>query len=282
MQAKAIDVAQQAISHEATRTQELLDGGFVSPNEAEQKTRRAPSEEAELAPQKANLSKSALEVSDCVLRAPFDGEVATGLVDPGAFVRPGTEIDRSSIGHRPNDRGRPGERLRRRRARARRSRCTSSRPTSTIRRRSRAARRAPTRDAHVHFEIDIPDSEATRSPWTRPARSASRRRARARDAVPLSAVTINDKKATLFVVDGDVAHARRSSSWARSGERLLLARRPQAGDARRRRGRALLKDGDRSRESRRADRPSRAARRRRPVERSRHDRARAPQPDRRS
>jgi len=31
-------------------------------------------------------------VSDCVLRAPFDGEIATRLVDPGAFVRPGTSI----------------------------------------------------------------------------------------------------------------------------------------------------------------------------------------------
>ena len=36
MQARALETSQQALSHEATRVQGLLDGGFVSPNEAEQ------------------------------------------------------------------------------------------------------------------------------------------------------------------------------------------------------------------------------------------------------
>ena len=44
---------------------------------------------------------ASLEVNDCVLRAPFDGEVAQRSIDPGAFVRPGTAIvtvvDRSTV-----------------------------------------------------------------------------------------------------------------------------------------------------------------------------------------
>ena len=38
MQARAIDAEQKAVSHEASRMSGLLDGGFVSPNELEQKT----------------------------------------------------------------------------------------------------------------------------------------------------------------------------------------------------------------------------------------------------
>ena len=101
MQARAIDARQKALADEAARLQSLLDGGFVSPNEAEQKTAQSAAQAAELLSQKAKLMNAALEVSDCILRAPFDGEVATRTVDPGAFVRPGTHIvsvvDRSIV-----------------------------------------------------------------------------------------------------------------------------------------------------------------------------------------
>ena len=101
MQARAIDEQQKAMADEAARLRSLLDGGFVSPNEAEQKTAQSAAQEAELLSQKAKMMNAALEVSDCVLRAPFDGEVATRTEDPGAFVRPGTQIvsvvDRSIV-----------------------------------------------------------------------------------------------------------------------------------------------------------------------------------------
>ena len=90
--ARALDARQQAIAHEATRTQGLLDGGYVSPNEAEQKTALSKSEAAQLEAERANLARSALEVNDCVMRAPFAGEIAQRTADPGAFVRPGNTI----------------------------------------------------------------------------------------------------------------------------------------------------------------------------------------------
>ena len=100
-EARAIDARQKAFAHESARVQTLLDGGFVSPNEAEQKGAQSAAEEAQLASQRAKLAATTLEVSDCVLRAPFDGEIATRTIDPGAFVRPGTAIvsvvDRSTV-----------------------------------------------------------------------------------------------------------------------------------------------------------------------------------------
>ena len=92
MNARALDARQQAIAHESTRIQALLDGGFVSPNEAEQKSAQSEAEQAQVLAEKAKMIGSSLGVSDCVLRSPFDGEVATRMIDPGAFVRPGNSI----------------------------------------------------------------------------------------------------------------------------------------------------------------------------------------------
>ena len=87
--ARAIEARQRAVANESARVQGLLDGGFVSPNEAEQKAAQSVSEQAQLDSQRAQQTRSSLEVNDCILRAPFDGEVARRLVDPGAFARPG-------------------------------------------------------------------------------------------------------------------------------------------------------------------------------------------------
>ncbi len=48
MQAKALEAEQQAIEHESTRVQQLLNGGFVSPNEAEQKRAQSAAQQAQL------------------------------------------------------------------------------------------------------------------------------------------------------------------------------------------------------------------------------------------
>src|SRR5277367_6051206 len=101
MAARAIDERQKALASESARVQGLLAGKFVSPNEAEQKSAASLAEAAELESMKAKLSHSTLEVNDCVLRAPFDGEVSTRTMDPGGFVRPGMSIvsvvDRSTV-----------------------------------------------------------------------------------------------------------------------------------------------------------------------------------------
>jgi multidrug efflux pump subunit AcrA (membrane-fusion protein) len=44
MQARAVGARQQALAHEASRVQGLLEGGYVSPNDAEQKAAQSASE----------------------------------------------------------------------------------------------------------------------------------------------------------------------------------------------------------------------------------------------
>lgn len=100
-QARALGERQKAAAKEASRLGELLDGGYASPNEVEQKQAQSAANEAQIQALLAQSAGKSLEVGDCVLRAPFDGEVATRLADPGTFVRPGAAIvevvDRSVV-----------------------------------------------------------------------------------------------------------------------------------------------------------------------------------------
>src|SRR5262249_33912170 len=100
-EARAGDARLKAISDESRRYTGLLDGGFVAQNEAEQKNAQHAAEEASLHATRARLAGKSLEESDCILKAPFDGEIATRAIDPGAFVHPGAAIvsvvDRSTI-----------------------------------------------------------------------------------------------------------------------------------------------------------------------------------------
>ena len=48
--------------------------------------------EAELLAANARLVRASLEVDDCILHAPFDGEIADRMLDPGGFARPGSPI----------------------------------------------------------------------------------------------------------------------------------------------------------------------------------------------
>jgi len=101
MQARAIQSEQEALAHEAARIAELQAGGFASPNEIERRAADSASKEAELMGTQARLQRAALEVSDCVLRAPFAGEISARAADPGAFVHPGTPVatlvDRTTV-----------------------------------------------------------------------------------------------------------------------------------------------------------------------------------------
>jgi membrane fusion protein, multidrug efflux system len=101
LQAQALAAEQRALASETSRFQSLLDGGFVSPNEVEQRQARTLARSAQLQALQAQSLGKHLEVDDCILRAPFTGEIAARSVDPGAFVRPGnpivTVVDRRTV-----------------------------------------------------------------------------------------------------------------------------------------------------------------------------------------
>ncbi len=245
-QARAIGARQVAVMHEAARTNALLDGGFVSPNEAEQKAAQSAAQLAELAAEEANLRKSNLDVNDCIVRAPFDGEVSLRLVDPGAFVRPGVQmigvVDRSTV------------------------RMTADAPESdfdtlavgakvtihvvAIKRDIAATitRRAPSADPGtrtIHFEVDLAN-DGRRIPVDTTAEvRVPVGEAVPATAVPLSAVTMNDRKATLFTAEGNTARAQTLVELGEVGAYVFFdpaALKP--GSMIVTEGRSLLKDGD--------------------------------------
>jgi len=245
-QARSIDARQRAVADESARTQGLLDGGFVSANEAEQKRAQSTSDLASLEAMKAQLTGSTLQVSDCILRAPFDGEVSSRTMDPGAFVRPGTSIvtvvDRSTV------------------------RMTADAPEidfaavapntvitlhiDSIDRDLKAviSRRAPAADPTtrtVHFEIDIPDSKREIPVGTTGEVHIDVGEPIPTTEIPLYAATLRGSKGTVFIVDGDVA---REKTFVVSGEAsgsVFLDPSLPNGARIVTEGRALLGDGDR-------------------------------------
>jgi membrane fusion protein, multidrug efflux system len=245
-EARAIDARQQAFAHESARIQTLLDGGFVSRNEAEQKSAQSTAEEAQLASQRAKLASTSLEVGDCVLRAPFDGEVGTRTVDPGAFVRPGTAmisvIDRNTV------------------------RMTFDVPESDFDVVSlntpvsihveaidrtvlgSIARRSPSADPDtrtVHVEVDLADSERAIPVNTTGEVKIDVGQPLPATAIPLAAASIAGSNATVFVVDGDVARKTMFHVEGEHGSDLFVASGPAAGTRVVTEGRATLRDGDR-------------------------------------
>jgi RND family efflux transporter MFP subunit len=244
--ARALDTHQKAAAHESERTQGLLDGGFVSPNEAEQKASQSASEEAQLEAERANLTRSALQVSDCILRAPFAGEIAQRSIDPGAFVRPGssivTVVDRSTVRMTADapeidfDLIPPGTKV------TVHAYATNRDVSGVI------SRRAPAADAAtrtVHFEIDIADAARSIPVGTTGEVRIEVGTPRAATQVPLYAANVRGSKASMFVVDHDVAHAKTFPVLGEIGGALYLEPKLAAGSAVVTEGRALLEDGDR-------------------------------------
>ncbi len=244
--ARAIDAHQQAIAHEASRTQSLLDGGFVSPNEAEQKTSQSASEEAQLEAERATLARSSLQVSDCILRAPFSGEVAQRMIDPGAYVRPGsaivTIVDRGTVRMTADapeldfDAIPPGTKV------AVHVYATNRDVPATITRRAPAADPA-TRT--VHFEVDIPDPDRAIPVGTTGEVRLQVGEPITTTEVPLYAATVRNNRANVFTVDHGVAHARTVAVKGESGGSLFLDPSLLAGASVVTEGRALLDEGDR-------------------------------------
>ena len=245
MQARAIDARHTAVTREADRTLKLLDGGYASANEVEQAVAQSVAEGAQLDAQKAMLAKSSLDVGDCVLRAPFDGDVGDRFLDPGAFARPGSAIvsviDRTTV------------------------RFTADVPEIDfalvapethveirIDASGRAvegviARRAPHADADVrtiHFEVDLPNADRAMPVDTTAEVFIQRGEPLPATVIPLYAATVRGPRASVFTVEDGVAHARVVRVLGEVGGKLYVERALVPGTEIVTEGRALLTDGD--------------------------------------
>jgi membrane fusion protein, multidrug efflux system len=245
-EARAIDAQQKAIADESARLNSLLDGGFVSANEAEQKEAQSASEQAQLAAERAKLATTSLAVSDCVLRAPFDGEISVRWFDPGAFVRPGasivTIVDRNTVRMTfevpESDYGAVAQKT-----------PVSIRVLATGAALAGAvARRSPAADPEtrtVHVEVDLENADHSVPVNTTGEVEIHVGQPREASEVPLVAASITDTKATLFVVDGDVVHKKTFSILGEEGSNLYLDTALAPGTRVVTEGRSLLADGDR-------------------------------------
>jgi membrane fusion protein (multidrug efflux system) len=246
MQARSLETRQKAVANESARVQGLLDGGFVSPNEAEQKEAQSASEQAQLLATQAKLLGTSLEVGDCILRAPFSGEVGTRTADPGAFVRPGVSIvsivDRSTIrvtADAPEvDFGviTPGTKV------TVHVIATGVDLVATI------ARRAPAADPTtrtVHFELDVPDPEKTIPVGTTAEIRIEVGTPAPATMIPLSAAAVRGSKVSVFVIEGDIAHLRVVGLKGELAGKLYLDPQLPPGARVVTEGRALLNEGDR-------------------------------------
>jgi RND family efflux transporter MFP subunit len=244
MAARALEAKEKALSAESARLSGMLDGGFVSPNEAEKKQAETASAQAEILAQKAKVLGSSLEVNDCILRSPFTGEIAEREVDPGAFVRPGaamlTVVDRSTVrvvADVPEvdfAAVAPGAIVSIRYVALGK---TASAPI---------ARRVPSADPAtrtIRLEIDVPDAGRSIPVGTTAELSLEYGDRIEAASLPLSAATVRGERATMFVVDGD--HAKKASTLVLGEVGGVLYVEPSfAGRRLVTEGRALLADGD--------------------------------------
>jgi RND family efflux transporter MFP subunit len=222
-EARAIDARQRAVADETARMKTLLDGGFIDPNSVEVKQAEAASEEAKLAASRAKLQATALEVNDCILRAPFEGEIATRTIDPGAFVRPGTAIvsvvDRTIVRMTIDvpeidfDVVAPGNKV------SLHVLATNTTFPAVI------ARRSPAADPDtrtVHVEIDVPDPKREIPVNTTGEVSIEVGEPVRATAVPLAAASITGAQAAMFVVDNGVAQKKTFPVLGEKGSDLFL------------------------------------------------------------
>jgi membrane fusion protein, multidrug efflux system len=246
MQARAIDARREALASESSRIQSLLAGKFVSANEAEQRAAESDAVAAELRSMKAKLTHQSLAVDDCVLRAPFAGEIATRSMDPGAFVVPGMSIvsivDRGTVRFTTDvpeidfSVVAPGTRVRIV------VDATGQEIAGTISRRSPAADPS-TRT--VHFEADLPSPDHQMPVGTTADATLDIGGPEPATEIPLEAAAVRGKKATVFVIEGDLVHARAVDVKGAAGDRLFVDTSLAPGTLLVTEGRALLNDGDR-------------------------------------
>lgn len=245
MKARALDEQQRAIASESARAQVLVEGGFVSQNEAEQKAARSAAARSQLQAMRAELTSRALEVNDCVLKAPFRGEIARRSIDPGTFVKPGATlvsiIDRAivrvsfDVPEVDYQAAAPGTEAKVRIL------ATGREIVAKISRRSPSADPA-TRTIRVDIDVNDPDR-------TLPVGTTAEVFIDVgvpQDAIelPLRAATVRGAKATLFVVDGELAKSMSARVLGESGKSIFLERLISAGTLVVTEGKAQLRNGD--------------------------------------
>ncbi|MBK6461808.1 MAG: efflux RND transporter periplasmic adaptor subunit [Myxococcales bacterium] len=207
-QARALEARQRATAGETARLQGLLAGGFVSQNELEQKQAQAAAESSQIAAINAQVAGRSLEVNDCVLRAPFDGEVAVRSADPGTFARPGaslvTVVDRhlvrlvGDVPETDSEGVEPGTPVQ--------VRFLSNGTT----RAGFIARRSPAADPStrtVRFEVDFAELERAIPVGTTAEISLEIGATTDVSEISLSSAKVRNGKANVFVVEGDAARA---------------------------------------------------------------------------
>ncbi len=224
MQARALEASQAAIAKEAARMSTLLQGGYASPDEVEMKSADSSAKQAQLLAAQAQMLGASLQVQDCVLRAPFDGEVAERNADPGSFAHPGTPIATlierdmvrltAEVPEGDFEDVAPGTAVRIHLL------ATGKDLAGTI------ARRAPAADEStrtVHVEIDLPNADRSIPVGTtaelRLTGSASAPAAQ----IPLAAATVRADKASVAVVEKGVVHRRTLPVLGESGGDLFVA-----------------------------------------------------------
>jgi membrane fusion protein, multidrug efflux system len=209
MQARALEAHRRASANEAARIQGLLDGGFASANEAEKKLAESEAQQAQLLAVQAKLSSASLQVNDCVLKAPFAGEIAARSADPGGFARPGssvvTLVDRATV---------------RVTADAPEADFAAVAPGSPVKMHLLAtntdvggvvARRAPKADPAtrtIHFEVDVSDPSLSMPVGTTAELLIDVGTPLPALELPLIAANVKGKRANAYVVEGDAAVAK--------------------------------------------------------------------------
>lgn len=245
-QARALAERQKAATREASRMGELLDGGYASPNEVEQKQAQAAANDAQIQALLAQASGKSLEVSDCVLRAPFDGEVSVRTADPGTFVRPGAGIlevvDRSVIrltGDVPEidfEAVPPKTPVRIRLL------STGKELTGEV------ARRAPAADPStrtVHFEVDLANAAREIPVGTTAEITVDVGEPVPATEIPLLSAKVRGKSGAVFVVEGGTAKKTSVSILGERGGSLFVKTELAPGAQVVTQGRSLLENNDR-------------------------------------
>ncbi len=247
-QARALQERQQGLATEAARLEQLSKGGFVAANELDQKQANMRSAEASVDALKAQLAGKSLEVQDCTMRAPFDGEIGERMMDPGSFARPGstiaTVVDRHLmrvVADAPEIDA---------------SGLLDKMPVqvhllaSNLDLAASLSRRAPSADPStrtVHFEVDL--DPTLLGPAGVPAGTTAEIHADfgiPQDAteIPLTAAKVRGQKATVFVLEGDVVHAKAVRVIGERGGSLFVDRSLAPGTSVVSEGRSKLVEGD--------------------------------------
>ena len=246
LQAQAIGQQQRATADEADREASMLKGGFIAPNQVEQTSAQSSAEQSHVLETKARSQAASLEVHDCALKAPFDGEIAVRSIDPGAFVHPGATIvsvvDRNTVRivvdapEKDFNVATVGAPVR----------IEVLATGATLF--AAVTRRAPKADPAtrtIHFEIDVADPRRQIPTSTTAMVHMNVGKPVSATRIPLDAATQEEGKAKIFVVENNVARLRQLALLGERGDGLYFD--PQTLPANTQivtEGRSLLSDGD--------------------------------------